>query len=194
MSFFNSNYSGKGITNSQVVTEEGKYALDAAQNNPDIEGSLRNSINNISDKIDSRVVNAWNNFLNVSQTGYIHLARIKILSAYIDFPLRFTINGRGFKKPANLIVLFKISDGTDPDINQYTHDAEFISSYDYKFYITKETAGTWNIYASRTAYRTIAVTGAEIFRAENKKYFDVTYPNILLDVLPDGSLEFTQET
>ena len=86
MSFFNSNYSGKGITNSQVVTEEGKYALDAAQNNPDIEGSLRNSINNISDKIDSRVVNAWNNFLNVSQTGYIHLARIKILSAYIDFP------------------------------------------------------------------------------------------------------------
>ena len=91
-------------------------------------------------------------------------------------------------------MLFKISDGTDPDINQYTHDAEFISSYDYKFYITKETAGTWNIYASRTAYRTMAVTGAEIFMAENKKYFDVTYPNILLDALPDGSLEFIQET
>ncbi|MCX4326464.1 MAG: hypothetical protein OSJ45_04100 [Lachnospiraceae bacterium] len=50
MSFFNSNYSGKGITNSQVVTEEGRYALDAAQNNPGIEGSLRNGLENISKK------------------------------------------------------------------------------------------------------------------------------------------------
>lgn len=31
---------GGGISNSQVITEEGKYALDATQNNPDIKGTL----------------------------------------------------------------------------------------------------------------------------------------------------------
>lgn len=31
---------GGGISNSQVVTEEGKYALDVVQNNPDIKGTL----------------------------------------------------------------------------------------------------------------------------------------------------------
>lgn len=36
---------GGGISNSQIITEEGKHALDAVQNNPDVEGSLRQSIN-----------------------------------------------------------------------------------------------------------------------------------------------------
>lgn len=31
---------GGGISNSQIITEEGKYALDAVQNNPNIEGTL----------------------------------------------------------------------------------------------------------------------------------------------------------
>lgn len=31
---------GGGISNSQIITEEGKYSLDAIQNNPDIEGTL----------------------------------------------------------------------------------------------------------------------------------------------------------
>lgn len=36
---------GGGISNSQVVNEEGKYSLDAIQNNPDVKGSLRQNIN-----------------------------------------------------------------------------------------------------------------------------------------------------
>ena len=62
MSFFNSNYSGKGITNSQVVTEEGKYAIDAAQNNPDIDGSLRNETGKLNEKIN--IINSKGNLLS----------------------------------------------------------------------------------------------------------------------------------
>lgn len=62
MSFFNSNYSGKGITNSQVVTEEGKYAIDAAQNNPDIDGSLRNETGKLNEKIN--IINSRGNLLS----------------------------------------------------------------------------------------------------------------------------------
>ena len=39
---------GGGINNTQIVTEKGKYALDAVQNNPNIEGSLRNELEAIS--------------------------------------------------------------------------------------------------------------------------------------------------
>lgn len=35
---------GGDISNSQVVTEENKYSLDAVQNNPDVEGTLASEI------------------------------------------------------------------------------------------------------------------------------------------------------
>lgn len=35
---------GGGISNSQIVTEEGKYALDAVQNNPDVDNTLASKI------------------------------------------------------------------------------------------------------------------------------------------------------
>jgi|GEM_PF-3759453 len=191
MSFFNSNYSGKGITNSQVVTEEGKYAIDAAQNNPDIEGSLRNSINNISDKIDSQVIDARNDFQTTSKTGYINLVKIKITATHANYPLKFTVNGRGFKKPVNLLVLFNNTDSIDPGIDNYTYDTQ---PPNHNFYIAKEEAGTWSIYINHAPWENITVTKAEIIRALTTGWFSVTYPNILLDALPDGSLEFTQET
>lgn len=44
---------GGGISNSQIVTEEGKYSLDAVQNNPTVEGSLRNELERNSGEINT---------------------------------------------------------------------------------------------------------------------------------------------
>ncbi len=46
MEYYPAGYA-KGITNSKTVTEEGEYVLDAAQNNPDVPGSLRQDLNNL---------------------------------------------------------------------------------------------------------------------------------------------------
>lgn len=83
MSFFNSNYSGKGITNSQVVTEEGKYALDAAQNNPDIDGSLRNEVDKLNEKI---------NIIN--SRGHLLSYRAGLNSNSMQFTINFSKTGR----------------------------------------------------------------------------------------------------
>lgn len=40
-----------GISSSQVVAEEGKYSLDVVQNNPGIEGSLRNEVENTEEQL-----------------------------------------------------------------------------------------------------------------------------------------------
>lgn len=42
--WFDCNYRGGGISNSQIITEEGKYALDAVQNNPDVDNTLASKI------------------------------------------------------------------------------------------------------------------------------------------------------
>lgn len=184
---------GGGISNSKVITEEGKCSLDAIQNNPNVEGSLRQEIESVSGKVDTHIVNAWNDFNQTSQSGYINLAKIRILNSYSDYPLKFTINGRGFVKPANLIILFRSSTSIDPDINKYITDLVTFGDYNYKFYIAKETTSVWNIYINHSSYVGLAVVGAEIFRTASRRYFEVTYPNVLVDFLPDGSLEFTTE-
>lgn len=184
---------GGGISNTQVVTEEGKYALDAVQNNPNVPGSLRNRINNTAAKVDTCIVNAWNDFEQTAQQGYINLAKIKIVTTYANYPLKFTVNGRGFPQPVNLIVLFRGTADTDPGIDKYILKPGFSNAYNNKFYIAKTAAGTWNIYASHPSYASIVITMAEIFKAKSRTWFEVTYPNNLVDSLPSGSLEFTVE-
>ncbi len=53
---------GGGISNSQVITEEGKHSLDAVQNNPNVEGSLRQVLNDVSTKVESNKI-TWDNQL-----------------------------------------------------------------------------------------------------------------------------------
>lgn len=175
------------------MTEEGKYSLDAIQNNPDIEGSLRQKIENVSAKVDTHIVNARNDFERTAQQGYINLAKIKIVTTYANYPLQFTVNGRGFPQPVNLIILFKGTSDVDPGIDKYILKPGFSNAYNNKFYIAKTASGTWNIYASHPSYVSIAITMAEIFRAKSEAWFEVTYPNNLVDSLPDGSLEFVAE-
>ncbi len=182
---------GGGISNSQIITEEGKYALDAVQNNPDIEGSLRNELNRVSDKVDRQIINAWNDFDTNITGGYIKLIRIRVLSGYADTPLRFTINGRGFDEPLSLVVRFNNSSSLDANVGRYV--VKGAGSNNYKFYIAKETTGIWDIYAQHTPYRTVFVTQAEYGRYIRSSLFEVTYPNVFVDSLPDGSLEFTTE-
>lgn len=191
MNFYPCNFGG-GISNSKVIRDEGKYALDAVQNNPDVDGSLRSEIESASGKIDTHIVNAWNNFSVIESAGYIHLVRIKISNIHIDYPLSFTVNGRGFIKPANLKILFHDADNADTDINKCTTDLVTFD-YNYKFYIAKETTSTWNIYVNHIPYTSIAIIEAKIFKSKSADFFQVTYPNVLVDSLPDGSLEFTTE-
>ncbi len=141
----------------------------------------------------TNTVNAWNNFSLVSRTGYINLVKIKIVNTYVNYPLRFTINGRKFDKPVNLTVRFNGNDSADPGIDRYTLDSEILNDYNYKFYIAKTSPGIWDIYVCHPAWTSIAVTNAEIFRFKTEELFRVIYPNMLVDSLPEGSLEFTAE-
>ncbi|MCX4326465.1 MAG: hypothetical protein OSJ45_04105 [Lachnospiraceae bacterium] len=142
-------------------------------------------------KLDTQIINVWNDFDICTTGGHVKLITIKILTSHTDIPLRFTINGRGFDEPLSLIVRFHAVPNLDPDINRYVVNGA--GSNNFKFYIAKETTSTWNIYAQHVPYQTLFTTQAEYARYMRKELFDVTYPNVLVDTLPDGSLEFATE-
>lgn len=191
MSFFNSNYSGKGITNSQVVTEEGRYALDAAQNNPDIEGSLRNEINSASERLNSiemiknfYTVRAFNT--NHGQNGYLQIASIEILHANSNVPIMFEVSGRGWLMPAQLYILFINSGSPDPALSSFKYTGQLGA----EVALSKLNTSAWGLYIQKSEeYDSICLHRYNYNYHHNK--FNINFPSKFTESLPDDAVHPT---
>ena len=86
-------------------------------------------------------------------SGYVKIAEVKIMTGYINHPIRFAISQRGVRQ--NVInLMFVPSDANDPDVQIFNYDGVGFTAY-----MGKISTSTWGIYVKkREAYDTVSVT------------------------------------
>lgn len=182
-----------GIDNTQTVNQEGQYSLDACQNNPDFDGSLRQGLNAANDKLTDMAVIAdfykIRKFLAGSGTnGYIKCAAIKILEKYANVPIMFEISGREWTIPAQLYIRFANNGTLDPAIKSFVYTGNLFRNVA----LCKLSESNWGLYVNKSeAYDCIC-----IHRYSYSPYtrFDISFPNLFTTELPTNALQTIHPT
>lgn len=173
------------------MTEEGKYSLDAVQNNPEIEGSLRQGLNNASEKLDS--IEAIREFYTLrtfnagtGKNGYIKIADIKILDAHSNAPIMFEVSGRGWAMPVQLFVSFVNANSIDPALGGF----KYMGQLGTDIALCKSGTSMWALYVKKAE-------GYDVICLHRYNYnyyyrqFDITFSNDFAESLPADAVHPT---
>ncbi len=108
--------------------------------------------------------------------GYVNIARIKITSAYINYPLIFEIAGRGWSYSRKLYVYFGNSNDLDPNLNSFLID----NTIPFDVSIVKSETSTWDIYMQKYD----GWSFCDICALHKAVNITITYPNTQVSSLP----------
>ena len=108
--------------------------------------------------------------------GYVNIARIKITSAYINYPLIFEIAGRGWSYSRKLYVYFGNSNDLDPNLNSFLID----NAIPFDVSIVKSETSTWDIYMQKCD----GWSFCDICALHKAVNITITYPNTQVSSLP----------
>lgn len=104
-------------------------------------------------------------------TGYVILAQIKVLTAYVDYPIFMKVMGRGIG-PVDLCIIFSSTSSHDPNILYFI---KYGFAADYPIYIKKIAESTWQIcMRKRESYASGSVA---ILNYEILDRYEITFPN-----------------
>lgn len=115
--------------------------------------------------------------------GYVKFAEITVKGTYSNMGLSFDVIQRGYVYPSRLSVMFAGENSTDPGLAAFE-----VYGWRTEFWIKKESASTWGVYAYKTdGYDSIEIVG---FTKPTYPAIDVTWVDEAVNSL-DGATEAT---
>ena len=94
-----------------------------------------------------------------SSDGYMHIATLKVNSAYVNCPVEIEYIQRASDTLTRLYILFNSTSGTDPYVKTFYHDGWCRGAY-----IVKTSTSTWNIYIAKSeGWENVAITSIKQF-------------------------------
>ena len=113
--------------------------------------------------------------------GYVKFAEITVKGAYSNMGLSFDVIQRGYVYPSRLSVMFAGENSTDPGLAAFE-----VYGWRTEFWIKKESASTWGVYAYKTdGYDSIEIVG---FTKPTYPAIDVTWVDEAVSSL-DGATQ-----
>lgn len=118
--------------------------------------------------------------------GYLKIAQIKILSAYVNTPIKMTLVQRGRQTVCDLYILFTNDADADPDLYRLRFDGDSR----YKVYLNKSATSTWDLYVLKSeAWDSVHVleytTRPDFLKGTVN--INVTWTNELVASVPSGA-------
>lgn len=181
-----------GIKNTQEVNIPEQYSLDACQNNPDFDGSLRQGLNAANDKLTDMAVIAdfykMRTFKTIGQNGYIKCATIKAVYNYCNVPIMFEISGRAWHMPAQLYILFGNTSTLDLELRNFVYTGKI----HVDVALCKSDISTWDLYVKKSeAYDYICI---HRYNYSSYTHFNISFPGELVADLPTNALQTIHPT
>ena len=94
-----------------------------------------------------------------SSDGYMHIATLKVNSAYVNCPVEIEYIQRSSDTLTRLYILFNSTSDTDPYVKTFYHDGWCRGAY-----IVKTSTSTWNIYIAKSeGWENVAITSIKQF-------------------------------
>lgn len=119
--------------------------------------------------------------------GYMKLATLRITATFRDYPIVLEILQREHAASSIVTILFKDSNGVDPDINKFTYYGAGMDCH-----LHKSSTSTWDLYVKKVGPNDVVgiVKQADILVPTNPG-ITITWNNDQVAELPSGSIKAT---
>lgn len=115
------------------------------------------------------------------KAGYINIIRLVVKDAWANYPMIFEIAGRDWIYSVKLYVKFNARSDKDPNVRSFYVD----NDPPLEIAIIKADTSTWDIYVKKSEPHGTCEICA-LHNTYSHRQIEITYPNINVDVLPEG--------
>lgn len=158
-------------------------------NTPDISGiqeRISEKVNKNGDTMDGElelskgsIVKHLKGTLGVA--GYIKIIRLVVRDVWANYPMIFEVAGRGWDYSVKVYVTFNSQGDKDPNVASFCVDRSPIQ----EIAIVKADVSTWDIYVKKSEpYGTCEI--CTLHNVYSHRQIEITFPNVNVDVLPEG--------
>lgn len=127
--------------------------------------------------------NVCHSYAGNGQPGYICIAQITIISAYVNHPISFTLSRRGDITHTLLLIKFANANSNDPALENFFAFGQHTNAT-----LVKSAASTWQLYVQKAnSYDDIAILDVAMNISYMSSGIAITYPNTFVSAVPAGT-------